>query len=224
MAIANLAVLTSVWQRLLLVALLTAASLPLRAAVMDDVLQLQQKWEVIKYQTAEEKQADAYAALATEAEAVVKAYPGRAEPLIWRGIILASNAGAEGGLSALPLVDQAKALFEQALAIDSNALNGSALTSLGSLYYQVPGWPLSFGDDDKARELLTKALAVNPDGIDSNYWLGAFLYDQGEYQAAKAALEKAKLAPPRPGRVLADAGRQQEIRELLAKVNEELAP
>ena len=36
--------------------------------------------------------------------------------------------------------------LEQALAIDATALEGSAFTTLGSLYYQVPGWPIGFGD------------------------------------------------------------------------------
>ena len=36
---------------------------------------------------------------------------------------------------------------------------GSAYTSLGTLYFKVPGWPVGFGDEEKAEELLRKALA-----------------------------------------------------------------
>ena len=35
-------------------------------------------------------------------------YPGRAEPLIWHGIILSSLAGAKGGLGALGLAKEAR--------------------------------------------------------------------------------------------------------------------
>ena len=80
------------------------------------------------------------------------------------------------------------------------ALDGSAYTSLGSLYYQVPGWPIGFGDDAKARELLQKALALNPEGIDPNYFMGDFLYRKGDYEAARQALARALKAPPRPDR------------------------
>ena len=38
------------------------------------------------------------------------------------------------------------------MAIDPKALDGSAYASLGSLFYQVPGWPIGFGDDKKAAE------------------------------------------------------------------------
>jgi tetratricopeptide (TPR) repeat protein len=113
-------------------------------------------------------------------------------------------------------VKQAKKALEQALALDAEALEGSAYTSLGSLYYQVPGWPIGFGDDDKARELLQKALALNPDGIDPNFFLGDFLYRKGDYEAARQVLEKALKARPRPERPLADEGRRKEIQALLS--------
>ncbi len=73
------------------------------------------------------------------AGAVRTKYADRAEPEIWYGIIVASYAGAKGGLGALSLAKDAKQALEHALAIDPKALAGSAYTSLGSLYYQVPG-------------------------------------------------------------------------------------
>jgi tetratricopeptide (TPR) repeat protein len=143
-------------------------------------------------------------------------HAGRAEPQIWYGIIAASYAGARGGLGALSLAKDAKKAFEQALEIDPKALEGSAYTSLGSLYYQVPGWPIGFGSDGKAREMLDRALAINPDGIDPNFFMGDFLYRKGDHAGARRALAKALNAPPRPERALADEGRRKEIESLLA--------
>lgn len=76
--------------------------------------------------------------------------------LIWSAIIDSSWAGAKGGLGALSLVKQARSDLEKAISIDPNALQGSAWTSLGALYYQVPGWPIGFGDKNKAEEMLKK--------------------------------------------------------------------
>jgi tetratricopeptide (TPR) repeat protein len=145
-------------------------------------------------------------------------YADRAEPEIWYGIIVASYAGAKGGFGALSLAKDARSALEHALQLDPKALSGSAYTSLGSLYYQVPRWPIGFGDDEKARELLDKALALNPIGIDPNYFLGDYLYRQRDFDGARAALERALQAPARPDRPLADEGRRKEIRELLAKL------
>jgi tetratricopeptide (TPR) repeat protein len=186
------------------------------AGLDEDVRALQNQWAEIKYQRPAAEQEKAFAELARSADAVRAKHPGRAEPQIWYGIIVASHAGARGGLGALSLVKEARKALELALELDARALDGSAYTSLGSLYYQVPGWPLGFGSDDKARELLQKALALNPDGIDPNYFLGDFLYRKGDYAGAREALQKALTAPPRPERALADQGRRREIESLLA--------
>jgi tetratricopeptide (TPR) repeat protein len=187
-----------------------------------DLLQLQNDWARIKYQTEEKQQADAFAELSARADRFAAANPQRVEARIWAGIIKSTWAGAKGGLGALKLVKAAKADLEQAIAIDANALNGSALTSLGSLYYQVPGWPVGFGDKEKAQEYLLRGLAVAPDGIDANYFYADYLFRQGRYRDARSYAERALAAPPRPGRDSADAGRRGEIEQLLRKIAREL--
>jgi len=203
---------------LFLAVLLLPCLLPIRAlaGLDEDVRVLQSQWAEVKYQRPAAEQEKAFAALAQTADTVRAKYAGRAEPQIWYGIIVASYAGARGGLGALSLAKDARKALEQALEIDAAALDGSAYTSLGSLYYQVPGWPIGFGSDDKARELLQKALALNPDGIDPNYFFGDFLYRKGDYAGAREALQKALKAPPRSERALADQGRRKEIESLLA--------
>jgi Tfp pilus assembly protein PilF len=79
------------------------------------------------------------------------------------------------------------------------------------LYYKVPGWPIGFGDDDKAKIFLDKALAIDADGIENNYFYADYLIDQGQYADAEVYLLKAQHAPARPNRPLADKGRQAQI-------------
>ena len=67
---------------------------------------------------------------------------------------------------------------------------------------------------------LEKALLISPDSIDSNYFYADFLYEEGQHEAAKAALKKAMAAKARPGRELADKGRRDEINVLMAKLDE----
>jgi tetratricopeptide (TPR) repeat protein len=211
--------------RTLVCSLLCLGSLPafaLSEQGQQQLQQLQSRWAEINYQLPEKQREAAFATLAEQAQQALKAEPKAAELLIWRGIILSTQAGAKGGLGALSLVKQAKASLEQALAVDPQALAGSAYTSLGSLYYQVPGWPLGFGDDQKAEAMLKQALALNPDGIDPNYFYGDFLQRNRRYAEARVALEKALQAPDRPGRASADAGRRAEARQLLAEVVKKL--
>ncbi|MDP5035189.1 MAG: hypothetical protein NWQ42_03590 [Alishewanella sp.] len=204
------------YQTLLVSTLLSSALLFSATSHAIELPQLQQRWAEIKYQQTGKQQESAYQALLTEASAARVEHANDANYLIWEGIIRSTYAGAVGGLSALSEVKAARKLFEQAIELDANALDGSAYTSLGSLYYQVPGWPVGFGSDKKAREYLLKGLAVNPNGIDANYFYGDFLLQQKDYQAAIAAFEKALAAPDRPGREQADLGRRQEIMQALS--------
>jgi tetratricopeptide (TPR) repeat protein len=194
-----------------------AAASAFAAPVDDAVAQLARDWADIKYKAPANEQAAKYEALANRAHEVSAQDPDRAEPLVWEGIIVSSFAGARGGLGALNLAKQAKLLYENSLQIDPSALDGSAYNSLGVLYYKVPGWPLGFGDKPKAQELLQKALAINPKGIDPNFFYGEFLVETGKPAEAVAYLERAVNAPPRPGREVADAGRRAEATELLRK-------
>lgn len=192
-------------------------------AVDDGVRDIQKRWAEITYNVVgnDEKNTQ-YEALESDADNLARAHSDRAEPLIWEGIVLSTHAGISGGLSALGKVKDAKKLLERAIDIDEVALDGSAYTSLGSLYYQVPGWPLGFGSNEKAEQHLKRALEINPDGIDPNYFYADYLYERGRYEEAAGVLVHALAAPDRVDRPLADAGRRREIRVLMDKVKEEL--
>lgn len=189
------------------------------ASMMEQIGDIQKQWALIKYQTEDEQQSDAYEKLIIQADALIESYPDKAEPLIWSAIVYSSYAGAVGGLKsvtkALPAVKQSRDLLLQAESIDSNSLGGSVMTSLGALYYQVPGWPLGFGDKKKAREYLEKAVRINENGLDANYFYGDFLLERKEYAKAVSVLEHALEAPSLEQRPVADQGRREEIRALL---------
>lgn len=170
-------------------AALAAAPASMGAAIRH----LEHAWAHITYQVknsdAQDKQ---MRALVKEAQAVVARYPGRAEPLIWEGVIDSSEAKYAGTFSALGFAKRARKLFERAGRLDFRALGGAVPTSLGALYYKVPGFPLGFGDDDKARNYLEQAVQINPDGLDANYFYGDFLYGQDEYGKAATVLKRAR--------------------------------
>ena len=194
--------------------LLFVATLTL-ADVNNDVMKIQHQWAKANYDTPENQQEKAFEALVAEAQKLADVNPDSAEARVWLAIVLSTDAGVTGGFGALGKVKEARRQLEAAEKINPDALNGSIYTSLGSLYYQVPGWPIGFGDDEKAETYLKKALAINPDGIDPNYFYGDFMLEEGNYQQAIKYLEKAAAAAPRPGRPLADKGRQAEVQQKL---------
>jgi tetratricopeptide (TPR) repeat protein len=192
------------------------------ASALDAVAQLQKGWEEANYSLKDKAQITAFETLIQQADKAVIANTDSVEVLIWQGVIKASYAGVKGGLGALSLAKSAKADFEKALKIDETALKGSSYTNLGVLYYKVPGWPIGFGDDDKAKLFLNKALAIDSEGIENNYFYADYLIDQHQYTQAEAYLLKARHAATRPNRPLADKGRQIEISSALQNIKLQL--
>ncbi len=206
-----------------LFALAFAATAPAGASnnpAMDaDVSRIDNEWARIKYQVkdkdAQYRQIDA---LAKQAAAVVARYPGHAEPLLWQGIVTSEEAGMASMFQQLGYAKAARAILDRAAAIDPKAMNGGVPMSLGVLYYRVPGFPIGFGSTEKARTLLKNALAMDPGGLDSNYFYGDFLHSQGDDRDAITYLQRALQAPANPHRPVWDAGRRADVRAELAKL------
>jgi tetratricopeptide (TPR) repeat protein len=188
--------------------------------VSDSIAELQHIWAKAYYQVPADQKEAAFKDLAIKAHQVTTANPDTAGPMVWEAIILSSYAKFAGGLGALEKAKAARDLLERAEKIQPDIFDGSIYTSLGSLYYKVPRWPISFGDKKKAREYLEKAVKVNPAGIDANFFYGEFLLEQGEYAKAREYLEKALAAPTRPGREDADQGRRVEVQTSLDKAKQ----
>lgn len=183
----------------------------------NDILRVRNAWDHANYELTGSHKEQALEQVAQSAARLVEKWPGRAEPLVWQGIALGSWAGAKGGLGALDLARQARKALLKAEKIDPDVLDGSVYTTLGSLYYRVPGWPIGFGDDDKAKEYFLSALRLNPNGLDSNYFYGDFLLEQGQYEQSVKVLRHALQAAPRPDRPIADQGRRKQVQTALHK-------
>ncbi len=186
------------------------------------VEKLQHEWAIANYKTPEDKQEEAFKNLAELAHQISGNHPGQPELLVWEAIIVSGYAKAKGGIGALGLAEKSRDLLLAAEALNPNVLQGSIYTTLGSLHYKVPSWPIGFGNKKKARAYLEKALKMNPTGIDPNYFYADFCLDNNQYSKAMEYFKKALAAPPRPGREDADAGRRNDIREGMKKAEEHL--
>lgn len=199
----------------LLLALLIAVVPAAADGLASEILHLQQRWAKVAYQVDPDGRAAAFDVIAADTHALAERHPDRAEPLIWEGVVRASEAGAKGGLGALKLAKEARRLLLAAEKIDPEALDGDIYVTLGALYTQAPGWPIGFGDKEEAERYLKRALALHPDHIDPNYFYGDWLIRRHRYADAVFYLERALAAPPRPGRPVADAGRRAMVEKAL---------
>jgi tetratricopeptide (TPR) repeat protein len=185
---------------------------------------LEDRWALTKYgMTDEGQRLRNVRALHLEAHGLAQRYPGRAEPLIWEALIYIVEAEVHSSTASLGALRRARELLEQAGKIDGAALNGAVHANLGSLYYEVPGWPISFGSNAKAEAHLRQALAHDREGREANYFYGDFLLQRKRPKEALFYLEKALNVPIDPAHVRANKGRRKEVQAALDKARAALA-
>jgi len=184
-----------------------------------DVMRINNAWARIRYQVKDRNaQYEQLAALEAQAHLVVQKYPGKAEPLLWEGIVVSEEAARASTLRQLGIATRARDILAKAYAINPRVADGGAAMSLGVLYYKVPGWPIGFGSTAKARDYFQQALAQDPKGLDNNFFYGDFLRQEGDHSGARQYLQRALQAPASSNRPVWDAGRRAEVRDLLAKL------
>jgi len=186
------------------VALLLLSSQCVAESITDSLAAIESEWASIYYRTPKQKQEIAFQKLLEKTSALTKQYPNAAEPIFWQAVVKATYADHQDAFSALSSIHEARNLLEKAIAINPIAMSGSAYVTLGTLYYMAPKWPVAFGDDQKAQELLETALKINPNGIDTNYFYGDFLLTHDKTSEAEKYFAKAASAPARPEQLYAD--------------------
>jgi hypothetical protein len=90
------------------------------------------------------------------------------------GMNLGQVADAHRGMGGLKIVGQMETEFKLAAGLDPKIDHGGPDRSLGLLYLETPGWPISIGNKTKARQHLQKALKLIPDFPENHLqWLEA---------------------------------------------------
>lgn len=188
-----------------------------------NIRNLQTEWENVFYGLPTEQHAERFKSLLDRLDAIEAQYPEAAPPKVLKAMVLCTYAGTERGLGALNTIEKARDLLRNAIQIDPRALEGSAWITLGNLYQRLPGWPISFGDNTLAREYLDNALKMFPSAMDTNYFYGNFLLEQGEYDEALTYLEKANSIPLTEKAGIADQQLKHQIEQALLAAHEHRA-
>ena len=165
---------------------------------------IESQWATIYYAQNNTEQKKNYSALLKDTTSLINQHPESAELMIWQAIIISTHAAFENPFNALDSISKAKKILETVIRKKPGALDGAAFVALGTLYYMTPGWPISFGDQNKAEKLLKTALEINPNGIDPNYFYADYLLSINEIEQASKYFKIAIKSPSRQNQAYAD--------------------
>lgn len=116
--------------------------------------------------------------------------------------------------------------LEHALTLDRLSNRGLTQAFLGYLYIGAPGWPLSFGDKDRGKELLEEAWAIDNTTDSNRYFYGSIDIVDENYTEAKQhyqQLLESIESNPDLQQPFMQALRERGIKDLLVDLEEELA-
>lgn len=197
----------------------TGMMLPYAAqAITADSLQtLSDAWATGKYHQQGPDQTETFDKLLGELDGALSDEPSNTELKVLKATTLSTYASIQGGLEALKKVEKARDLLEEVIASTDSFDTGMAYGVLGSLYANVPRWPIAFKNTKKAEKYLRTGVELAPESLDAHYYLAKFLNDQKRYAEAEKYYLNALETPHRTERFIADEARREEAeRELEA--------
>ena len=121
------------------------------------------------------------------AEESIDLAPDQAEGYFWRGALIGQIGLEEGIRASLSSVEPMKEDLEQAIELDPEY--AAAYDALAQLYLQVPGWPVSIGDDEQALEYRKESVQLEPDNFNYQWKLYKNYQEVGEDKKAEKVLE-----------------------------------
>lgn len=115
----------------------------------------------------------------------------------YAGILSSARAGVAG---------QLRRLAQRIIRLDPNFDGGSGYRLLARVHNRTPYIPfvLSWPSEERARELMQKALAIAPNHPGNNFVYGEILHDQGNTSRARTFWKTASQLTPRAERPLVD--------------------
>ena len=109
--------------------------------------------------TMSEEEAIAFLEGAEEmADEAIRLLPGEAEPRFWRAAATGLRGLMRGVLNSLFLASDVRDHAVEAIERDQSLAEGYYL--LGQVYRELPGWPISFGNNDYAVSLSRRSIAL----------------------------------------------------------------
>lgn len=144
-----------------------------------------------------EKQVEVYGRGVEVLEKAQEYSPNSVPVHYWLGVLYGVYGSAKGVMKSLSLVDPIKEQAQFVIDKDPGYDQGGAYRLLGRLYFKLPG--LFGGDNDKAMELLQKAIKMGPTRYNSHLFLAEVYLDEGMKDKAKALLETVINGPTEKG-------------------------
>ena len=105
--------------------------------------------------------------------------------LYWKAAAMGKLAKDTGILNALRMIRPMERILLKVVTLDEKYENAGGHRALGRMYYKLPGFPISFGSNQKALTHLKRAHELFPKDIITRAFYAEALYDEGRKEDAR---------------------------------------
>ncbi|PXW86400.1 TRAP transporter TatT component family protein [Nitrosomonas sp. Nm84] len=105
--------------------------------------------------------------------------------LFWRAAAMGKMAEDSGIVNALRMLRPMEKMLLKVVALDEKYENAGAHRALGRMYHKLPGFPISFGSNQKALMHLKRAHELFPRDVITRAFYAELLYDEGKRDEAR---------------------------------------
>lgn len=105
--------------------------------------------------------------------------------LFWKAVAMGKMAEDSGIVNALRMLRPMEKILLNVVTLDEKYENAGAHRALGRMYHKLPGFPISFGSNQKALTHLKRAHELFPRDIMTRAFYAEVLYDEGRQAEAR---------------------------------------
>lgn len=105
--------------------------------------------------------------------------------LFWKAASMGKMAEDGGVLNALKMLRPMEELLLKVVTLDEKYENAGAHRALGRMYHKLPGFPISFGSNQKALQHLQRAHELFPRDVITRAFFAELLFDVGRTEEAR---------------------------------------
>lgn len=115
--------------------------------------------------------------------------------LFWKAAAMGKVAEDSGVLNALRLLRPMEKMLLNVVALDEKYENAGGHRALGRMYHKLPGFPISFGSNQKALKHLKRAHDLFPQDVITRAFYADLLLDEGKIDEARKHADFVLAAP-----------------------------
>ncbi len=119
------------------------------------------------------------------ADQAISLNPNDVRGLFWKAVAMGKMAEDSGIVNAFRMLRPMEKMLLKAVTLDEKYENAGAHRALGRMYHKLPGFPISFGSNQKALAHLKRAHELFPRDIITRAFYAEVLYDEGRKAEAR---------------------------------------